>query len=74
MKQLIEILAFMAIAVSGMAQAPLEPVIVSRAEAEGQVTTVEVKPHFVTAIRVPAAVRSVAIGDPKSDTTRKRVA
>lgn len=65
MNRLIGILASMPIGVSGMAQAPVEPVIMSNAEAEGRVATVEIKPHFVTAIRVPAAVRSVAVGDPK---------
>jgi Flp pilus assembly secretin CpaC len=30
----------------------------------GQVTTVEVASHFVTAIRLPEAISSVAVGDP----------
>lgn len=59
------ILACMAVAASGFAQAPVQPVIVSKAEVEGQVTIVEVRPHFVTAIRMPDAVNSIAVGDPK---------
>jgi hypothetical protein len=52
-------------AASAFAQAPVRPVIVSTSAGGGQVVVVEVKPHFVTAIRMPAPVNSVAIGDPK---------
>ena len=38
--------------------------IVNRTEAAWQVTVVKVAAHFVTAIRVPEAVTSVAVGDP----------
>lgn len=65
MKRLIQILASFVIAGSSFAQAPVQPIIVSKPEAEGQVTVVEVKPHFVTAIRMAEPVNSVAIGDPK---------
>lgn len=65
MKRLIQILAWMVIAASCLAQAPVQPVIISKPEVEGQVTVVEVRPHFVTAIRMPEAVNSVAVGDPK---------
>jgi hypothetical protein len=50
---------------SAFAQAPVRPVIVSKSAGGGQVAVVEVRPHFVTAIRMPAPVNSVAIGDPK---------
>jgi hypothetical protein len=65
MRRLIQILAFLAIAAASFAQAPVQPVIVSKSEAEGKVTIVEVRPHFVTAIRMIEPVNSVAIGDPK---------
>ncbi|HUY12891.1 MAG TPA: hypothetical protein VMX16_04565 [Terriglobia bacterium] len=32
--------------------------------ADGRVTVVEVRAHFVTAIHMPEAVNSVAVGDP----------
>jgi hypothetical protein len=38
--------------------------IVNRAESARQVTVVDISPHFVTAIRVPEPVTSVAVGDP----------
>ncbi len=38
--------------------------IVNRTESARQVTVVDLSPHFVTAIRVPEAVNSVAVGDP----------
>jgi len=41
-----------------------QPQIVNRTEGTRQVTVVEVAAHFVTAIRVPEAVTSVAVGDP----------
>jgi len=47
------------------AQAPVEPVIVSKPEPGPGVTVVTVRPHFVTAIRMPEAVSSVAVGDPQ---------
>jgi hypothetical protein len=41
-----------------------QPRIVDLTDISGRVTTVEVAPRFVTAIRVPEAVTSVAVGDP----------
>ena len=41
-----------------------QPQIVTREGMAGQVTTVEVAAHFVTAIRLPEAISSVAVGDP----------
>ncbi len=49
----------------GLAQAPIHPVIVSKSESGRQVTVIDVRPHFVTAIRMPGVVDSVAVGDPK---------
>jgi hypothetical protein len=48
-----------------LAQTPIHPVIVSNPESSGRVSIIEVRPHFVTAIRLPEAVNSVAVGDPK---------
>lgn len=41
-----------------------EPRIVNRTDLSDRVTVVEVAPHFVTAIRIPEAVTSLAVGDP----------
>ena len=41
-----------------------QPRIVTRAGMASQVTVVEVGAHFVTAIRLPEAITSVAVGDP----------
>lgn len=65
MKWRIRWLAVTLIAASGFGQAPVQPVIVSKPEVEGAVTRVVVRPHFVTAIRMPEAVNSVAVGDSK---------
>jgi hypothetical protein len=48
-----------------LAQTPVHPVIVSNPETGGRVSVVEVRPHFVTAIRLPETVNSVAVGDPR---------
>ena len=40
------------------------PKIVTHEGMAGQVTTVEVAAHFVTAIRLPEVISSVAVGDP----------
>lgn len=48
-----------------VAQSAVQPAIVTKREVAGQVSVVEVRPHFVTAIRMPEPVRSVAVGDPK---------
>ena len=50
-------------AVSVMAQT-VQPRIVSEPAVDGQVTVVEVRTHFVTAIQMPEPVNSVAVGDP----------
>ena len=42
----------------------IQTLIANRTEAARQVTVVKVAAHFVTAIRVPEAVTSVAVGDP----------
>lgn len=65
MRRLVYILACVGMAVYAFAEAPVHAVIVSRSETEGQVTVVEVRPHFVTAIRMTEPVNSVAIGDPR---------
>ena len=49
-------------AVSAMAQT-VQPRIVSEPAVDGHVTVVEVRMHFVTAIRMPQPVNSVAVGD-----------
>ena len=41
----------------------VNPQVRSQATADGKVTAVEVAAHFVTAIRLPEAVNSVAVGD-----------
>jgi len=50
-------------AVSAMAQTA-QPRILSEPAVDGHVTVVEVRAHFVTAIRMPEPVNSVAVGDP----------
>ena len=47
----------------GQTAAP-HPRILNRTESARQVTVVDVAAHFATAIRVPEAVTSVAVGDP----------
>lgn len=50
---------------TALAQSPqVQPRIVSLAELQTRITTVEVAPRFVTAIRVPEVVNSVVVGDP----------
>src|SRR6267154_258267 len=47
------------------AQMPnVSPQVRTRATADGKVTVVEIAAHFVTAIRLPETVNSVAVGDP----------
>jgi hypothetical protein len=50
-------------AVNATAQT-VQPRIVSEPAVDGHVTVVEVRTHFVTAIRMPEPVNSVAVGDP----------
>src|SRR6202795_475560 len=42
----------------------VNPQVRTKATADGKVTIVEIAAHFVTAIRLPEAVNSVAVGDP----------
>ncbi|MGO8731689.1 MAG: hypothetical protein ACLQVM_02735 [Terriglobia bacterium] len=57
--------ALIALAACAQAQtAEPEPRIVTRPDMATQVTTVEVGTHFVTAIRLPEIISSVAVGDP----------
>src|SRR5882762_8258221 len=42
----------------------LNPQVRTKAAGDGKVTIVEIAAHFVTAIRMPEAVNSVAVGDP----------
>lgn len=42
----------------------IQPRIVTRAELQGRIATVEIAPRFVTTIRVPEVVNSVVVGDP----------
>jgi len=42
----------------------INPQVRTQAAADGKVTAVEIAAHFVTAIRLPEAVNSVAVGDP----------
>jgi hypothetical protein len=42
----------------------VNPQVRTQATADGKVTAVEIAAHFVTAIRLPEAVNSVAVGDP----------
>jgi hypothetical protein len=48
------------------AQAQIQPQVVGRPIRDGQVTTVFLAPRYVTAIRMPEPVNSVAVGDPAS--------
>src|ERR1039458_6958255 len=57
--------ALITLAACAQAQTPRpQPRIVTRPDMATQVTTVEVGAHFVTAIRLPEAISSVAVGDP----------
>jgi hypothetical protein len=42
----------------------VNPQVRTKATVDGKVTIVEIAAHFVTAIRMPEAVNSVAVGDP----------
>ena len=65
MRRLAELLMLLTSAGVCLAQGPVHAVILSKRDAASGVTTVEVRPHFVTAIRMPDAVNSVAVGDPE---------
>ena len=65
MKKVICLVAFFVFAACTRGQtAQIQPQILNRVEFGRQVTVVDLSPHFVTAIRVPEAVTSVAVGDP----------
>ena len=65
MTQALWTLALITLAACAQAQtAEPQPRIVTREGMGCQVTTVEVAAHFVTAIRLPEAISSVAVGDP----------
>ncbi len=49
---------------SGAQVIDVNPQVRMQATADGKVTAVEIAAHFVTAIRLPEAVNSVAVGDP----------
>src|ERR1017187_10520958 len=65
MTQAFGTVALIILAACAQAQTPRpQPQIVTREGMAGQVTTVEVAAHFVTAIRLPGAISSVVVGDP----------
>jgi len=43
----------------------IRPRVLTRSDLDGNVAVVEVAPHFVTAVKMPEAINSVAVGDPK---------
>jgi hypothetical protein len=46
------------------AQVAINPQVRTRSAGDGKVTIVEIGPHFVSAIRLPDPVNSIAVGDP----------
>lgn len=46
------------------AQVIVSPQVLTRVAGEGKVTVVEIGAHFVSAIRLPESVNSIAVGDP----------
>lgn len=50
--------------VAGQVQEEVRPRVLTKADLDGNVAVVEVAPHFVTAIKMPETVNSVAVGDP----------
>ncbi|HTV56270.1 MAG TPA: hypothetical protein VMI06_15315 [Terriglobia bacterium] len=65
MKWLTGIWAWITCAGLCLAQTPVHAVILTKPDAGSGVAVVEVRPHFVTAIRTPEPVNSVAVGDPQ---------
>jgi hypothetical protein len=51
-------------AIAPNAQVPINPQVRTRSAADGKVTIVEISPHFVSAIRLPEPINSIAVGDP----------
>jgi len=65
MTQALWTLALITLAACAQAQtAEPQPRIVTHEGMAGEVTVVDVAAHFVTAIRLPEAISSVAVGDP----------
>ena len=46
------------------AQSAVSPQVRTRSAADGKVTIVDIRAHFVSALRFPEAVNSIAVGDP----------
>src|SRR5438309_228310 len=57
-------LCLLSVATVCNAQVMVNPQVRTKAAADGKVTVVDVAPHFVTAIRLPEPVNSIALGDP----------
>ncbi len=65
MKKALCLALFLACIAHAQGQTPSpQPQIVNRTQASGTVTVVDLTAHFVTAIKIPEAVTSVAVGDP----------
>src|SRR6266700_2685833 len=63
-RRLFRFLVLMAIAGAQAQQITITPEVHTSVGADRKITTVDVIPHFVTAIRVPEPVNSVVVGDP----------
>jgi hypothetical protein len=63
-RRLFRFLVLMAIAGARAQQITINPQVRTSVTADRKITTVDVVPHFVTAIRVPEPVNSVVVGDP----------
>src|SRR5437667_9908300 len=63
-QRLFRSLVLIAIAGARAQQITINPQVRTSVAADRKITTVDVIPHFVTAIRVPEPVNSVVVGDP----------
>lgn len=63
-RRLFRFLVLIAIAGARAQQITINPQVRTGVAADRKITTVDVIPHFVTAIRVPEPVNSVVVGDP----------
>ena len=63
-RRLFRFLVLIAIAGARAQQITINPEVRTSVAADRKITTVDVVPHFVTAIRVPEPVNSVVVGDP----------
>ena len=63
-RRLFRFLVLIAIAGARAQQITINPQVRTSVAADRKITTVDVIPHFVTAIRVPEPVNSVVVGDP----------